>query len=260
MTVKEFRLDRKSTGAHQLEGLWGPLEGDLLYDMSAKNGGMGHHGTRAGTGPRSQRSTRGQVPLFNGVDDYYQCDGPMRISHDTFTVMAWVWLDSTGLDDKPTAVGSGAGGASDWLLAIYDADVAGSFLRFNGVAITAAAAAGSFHPLKDSWAHIAAVRWHDGGSANAQMDLYQNGLLVGNDNVAHSTFLPYEIVQIGQSFGRANRWWQGMIDDVRYYSRALTGAQIHYIYRRTKDTPYADLMLRPTRRLVHRHRGALEAD
>jgi hypothetical protein len=259
MSIKEFRLDRKSAGANQLEGLWGPLKGDLLYDMSAKNGGKGNHATREGTEPGwAFDPHHGQVPYFDGVNDAFDAERSLSIHTDAFTVTAWVWLDSTIATHSPVIMGQGVEpGATEWTFWVSNPLIATERLRFNAIGIWAEAPNGSF-PL-DEWVHVAAARFKVGGGG-ASLSIYQNGLLMHTDALADNNIGTAKVFRIGAGEAAAQRRWKGMIDDVRYYSRCLSIAQITHIYRMTRYNPYADLLLRPTRRIVHRHRGALEAD
>lgn len=254
MSLKQFRLDTKSAGAQALEGLWGPgPPGDLLYDMSAKGRGRGNHATRTGAGPRSQYDeVRGHSLLFNGVDDVWSTERALQVDAGAFTMTAWVWLDSTTLQVNAAVCGSGDFHAAEWMFRISGSNGAAAALQGYGALgnISAAAVAGTFHGLKDSWAHVAFSRT-TGGVAN----IYQNGLFVGTDATAADNLNTAKVLQIGCADSAANRWWQGMIDDVRHYSRALSLGEISHIYERTRYHPYADIVLEPIRRHGRHHWG-----
>lgn len=258
MSIKEFRLDRKSAGAHCLRGLWGPKMGDLVYDVSATGGGKANHATRAGGEPRSVPSERGHVMLFDGVNDAYASErgldlgGPTGI--EAFTVMAWVWLDSTVPQVAPGIMSQGAFGGTEWILWIGWANIANANLWFSAIGISCEAPLGSFHAVKNQWVHVAASRQMIGGGGGT-VSIYQNGVLMDTDPTALNNVGTAKVLQIGSGQSEATRWFKGMIDDVRYYNRGMSIAEIHHVYQTTRYHPYADIMLRPTRRLVHRHRG-----
>lgn len=260
--MKQFRLDRKSTGAHNLEGLWGPLEGDLLYDMSATGGGRGNHATRAGTGPRSQYDPqRGHCMLFNGTDDVYDCERSLiNVARNDgirglYTLMAWVWLDPAVTQTYAGIISEDAAlAANSWRFSVMNSHLATARLRFATVGIVALADPGTFHGVKGEWVHVALTRRWDGlAGFNTVWSLYQNAVLM--DSAIGGGLRADDPMAIGSGMHDANRWWHGMIDDVRQYSRCLTAAQITHIYETTRYHPYADLMLRPTRRYAFRHRG-----
>jgi len=254
MSVKEFRLDAKSAGAQALEGLWGPgPPGDLLFDVSAKGRGRGNHATRVGAGARTQMSDRGRVLLFNGVNDLWETERSLEINADPFTLMAWVWLDTTVPTNLAAMLGSGFTAVAEWIF--YVTPSTGGVpcrlwaLGENGP-ISAAAALGTFDSAKDNWTHVAWTR-----TAGAVAYVYQNGIQVATDATAGSNLSTAKALQIGCADTNLLCWWKGMIDDVRYYRRALSIGEITHIYRTTRWTPYADILLRPTRRYLQRHRA-----
>jgi hypothetical protein len=262
MTLKPFRLDRKVTGAHNLEGLWGPgPPGDLLYDASATGKGRGNHASREGTGPRYRDDPqRGRVSVFNGVDDHWDCERPLiNTARDggiggLYTFTAWVWLDPTVTQNTPVIIGADdAFAPRRWAFYVNQAHLATAHLRFATTGVNVAGPAGSFHAVKGEWVHVAVVREQDNiPGFNTHWHLYQNGLSIA-EGIAGG-LRAVDPPTIGAGFHLLNNWWHGMIDDVRQYSRCLTPAQIWYIYQTTQYHPYADIDHRPTRKLITRHR------
>lgn len=253
MSFKEFRLDAKSAGAQALDGLWGPgPPGDLLYDVSAKGRGRGNHGTRVGAGNVWTSSERGIVSQFNGVDDAWNCERALGIDNYAFTLMAWVWLDSTVLSTTASVLGIGDLGADELQYRVQNSHAAGARLRVFGNAgtINVDSVGGSFHGVKESWVHVAVSRIRSGAA-----NIYQNGLLMGTDATAGANLNTVKVLQIGCADSAAISWWKGMIDDVRYYSRTLSIAEITHIYRTTRWTPYADIALGRIRRHGRHQRG-----
>ncbi|MEE9185242.1 MAG: LamG domain-containing protein [Acidimicrobiia bacterium] len=244
MSIKEFRLDRKAAGAQALEGLWGPgPPGDLLYDMAGV--GKGNHATRAGTGARSQLSDRGRVLLFNGVDDVWESERSLNIGTEAFTITAWVWLDSTVPGANASFASQGDTAAGEWMFRVVGSNVAGAQLGAYGDTgiLNAAAPIGTFHPVKDEWVHVALTR----EVVAADCHVYQNGALMWTDP-AIVNLNTAKAFDIGGADDAAGRWWKGMIDDVRYYSRTLSLGEITHMYNATRYTPYADIALGRMRR------------
>jgi len=253
MPVKRFRLDTKSAGAQALEGLWGPgPPGDLLYDMSAKGRGAGNHATRVGAGGRTQLSARGRVLLFNGVDDVWNTERPLGIGAASFTICAWVWLDSTVATAGASIAGSGDAGAGEWMFRVSPSSGVGAALSpyADAGGITPSAAAGTFHVVKEEWVHVA---WNR--DAAGVSNVYQNGVYMATDVTAADNLNTAKVMTIGGADGHATRWWKGMMDDVRYYSRALSLGEIGHIYNATRYQPYADIALGWIRRHGRPHRG-----
>ena len=93
-------------------------------------------------------------------------------------------------------------------------------LKTNGTTTTLIATSGDL--LDNQWVHVAAV--YDG----ATMKLYKDGVEVGSvaktgsitTNSGVSAWIG------GNPPGATDRAWDGQIDDVRVYSRALTAAEI----------------------------------
>jgi hypothetical protein len=252
MSIKNFRLDTKSAGAQALEGLWGPVVGDLLYDMSAKGRGRGNHCTRTGTGARSQMSDRGRVLLFNGADDVWTCERALGIGTASYTFMAWAWLDPAVAVTAACVMGSGDTGVGEFRLGTTNSHNATTRCSHqgDGGGISADGPAGAFHGRKGLWTHVAFTR--HAGRATARTLV--NGLQVGADLTAADNLNTAKLHTIGCADGHAARWWLGMIDDVRYYSRALSLGEIGHIYTATRWTPYADIAKRTRRPMGKRNR------
>jgi hypothetical protein len=250
MAELAFRINRKSPLVNCLAGLWGPCQGDMLYDMAIP--GKGNHCSRVGGEPRWDLDTlRGYVPYFDGVNDSWDSERSLNIGWTAFTVCAWVWLDST-ITHGAVALGQTDVGVRRWAFWVQNADNANAQLRFNGIAIVATAAAGSF--LKDQWVHIAASRRRRPGAQ--RMDLYQNGALVASDAFANSNLTATEPLTIGSFDADPIYYWKGKITDARYYNRGLTMAEVNWIYRTTRWETYKDIRLRPFNRLILRHSNA----
>jgi hypothetical protein len=198
-------------------------------------------------------SDRGRVMLFNGADDTWEVETAFAIGLGTFTVCAWVWMDAPPATSLSAPFASGNVGAGEWMLRIVNAQNANAQAQAYGAgaAINVTAALGSFHALKESWVHLAYTR------RGALATLFQNGISMGTDATANSNLNTAKPFRIGHANVGANYWWDGMIDDVRYYSRELSLGEIGHIYERTRWTPYADIRKMPKRRMGKRNRQTL---
>lgn len=262
MTVKEFRLDRKSIGAHCLKGLWGPgptgSAGKTWLDMSVRrNDGVLTNMdlvTDCVADPE-----RGWVLDFV-TDQSVQV--PNFLTTGDYSITAWVkansWvpepLSNKAIIDNSTALGSG--------FRFYGFGDVGKWLKLsNDYLVVSAGAVGTVPLVAGEWLHVAGTSHNTGATSTCKV--YQNGRLTGTNLFVEN------YVQNGSNLGIGYRptggdsiitAFDGRMADVRIYNRALTGAQITHIYNATRYHPYADILLRPTRRYVHRHRGALQAD
>jgi hypothetical protein len=200
--------------------------------------GFGNTGSWFGTGahwsPAGRFAGAGQ---FNGTDDYVQAtDVPNSDAGSQLSVSYWV--DPTSLATKqghvskydpganPTnntfAVRSQNSSPGELFVFIFGANDSGN----NYFQSTSAAL------VTGSWQHIAFV--YDGTAAtnSGRLKLYKNGALVSG---TYSGTVPASLnnssapVAIGRrldssAFGQ--RYYSGLIDDVRIYSQALSPAQI----------------------------------
>lgn len=260
MSIKEFRLDRKSIGAHCLKGLWGPgptgSAGKAWLDMSVRrNDGVLTNMdlvTDCVADPE-----RGWVLDF-ATDQSVQVSNFMTTGdYSSYSITAWVkatWLpgDAMAIVDNSIALGSG--------FRFYR--YAETFLKLsNDFLFLSAGAVGVTVLPSGEWLHVAGTSHNTG--ATSFCAVYLNGRLDGWNATVEN------YVQNGSNLGIGYRptggtssitAFNGRMHDVRIYNRALTGPQITHMYNATRYHPYADILLRPTRRYVHRHRGALEAD
>lgn len=84
-------------------------------------------------------------------------------------------------------------------------------------------------PLTRDFAHLVGTYdKKDGGK------IYLNGKLnMGNTNMSKGTpidKIPNEGVVIGHDYGMGNRWWDGIIDEVAIYNRALSEAEVKDLF------------------------------
>ncbi len=179
---------------------------------------------------------------FDGLDDYVDVN---YISRDAFllpiyTVSAWFRVDGNSLDpgdpNRDFISVTNAGGEHGFLLEIRGNDDMRYLHR---------------HPLsqyygpdaenilttatyKDGlWHHAAAVRVSD----NSRL-LYVDGQVVGSDSNATTVFDAPLKVTLGALFSpgytQGGRWWNGAIDDVRIYNRALSSTEVTALYNRNE--------------------------
>ncbi len=163
---------------------------------------------------------------FDGVNDYIDCgNGPSTLFdfRDSFTLEAWVKY--SGLPTLGAIVAR-----SDDRYATFNYHMGVAHGKF--VAMADQAHIGSYWLLSDSelvedvWYHLAYV--YD----NKSMTLYINGQEEGHavfrdagsgDPIAH-----FYIGNTGQWPGYAdNRYFNGVIDEVAVYNRALTAGEVH---------------------------------
>ncbi len=74
------------------------------------------------------------------------------------------------------------------------------------------------------WSHVAAA--YDG----TNMVLYLDGAEVSSTNVTGTVQTNAANLGIGTTLGTTNRWFDGLIDDLRIYNRGLSSAEAHEVY------------------------------
>jgi hypothetical protein len=189
--------------------------------------GAGNDGTLEG-GTTFASGKVGQAFSFDGVDDYVSL-GTSEIIGDatSFTIDAWIWIDgfvdkqlpiygeySSLTDDAKNylAVGNTQSGLEQRVF--FDQFIpTGGFLRS-----TTQLTAGQWH-------HVAYTQ------AGTTRILYIDGVPRGTDSVieTYSGALPND-VRIGRRGGTANMGFDGLIDEVEIFNRALTGSEVLAIF------------------------------
>jgi len=204
-----------------LVGHW-PLDGS-----GADRSGVGRHvSPAAGTAWTSLRAG-GELGL-DGTSGAYAATGSVLDTTTGFTVSAWVRLAPTAsLSTMYTAVSQDGATTSRFLLQ-HDPALGWVFkvrLPDGGGKISAVATT----PARlGAWVHLTGV------SEPNKTYVYVNGVLEGSADVAYDWAAP-EGFNIGRArfAGAPVNWWNGAIDDVRAYGRALTPAEVAVISGRT---------------------------
>lgn len=204
-----------------LVAAYGFNEGGGLTAMDSS--GNGHNGTLV-NGPGW---TEDPAIEFDGDDDYIDL-GTFDAGGTALTLAAWFNAndlancssDDCRLISKSTSTAEDA----HYFMLSTHREGSSTRLRFrlktNGVTKTLVASSG--HLLEGQWTHAAAV--YDG----SEMRLYQDGELVGS-TAKSGTISTSDSVSVwigGNPTSPTAMPWQGIIDEVRLYNRALTVNEI----------------------------------
>ena len=195
-----------------LVGHW-KLDGDAL-DASGNN----RHGTLGGS-PQFVPGVYGAALDFDG-DDSLTITGYKGIEGtNPFSIAAWIQTEST---DTKTIVtwGSAVSGAK------IELRIISNILRANH----GAGNVNSAGTVNDGqWHHVALTVTANATLSYPQMILYVDG----RDNTVPSTdadpvlnIVPSFDVGIGWRSTDSDRYWEGLIDDVRIYNRVLTADEV----------------------------------
>ena len=152
---------------------------------------------------------------------------------DNFSISMWINVTSypsAGVND--TFYGNGEADANGVRMQIDDAGV------FNFDFAFVANLSSGYTLNTGTWYHVAAVR------TSGTTQLYVNGAAQGGTS-ASTPNGPASYVTVGANRiagGTAGDWFNGVIDEIRHYDRAITAAEVLQVYNRGTNTrDYADI-------------------
>lgn len=223
--LQEVLPGATSTLTDGLIGHW-RFDGDT-QDSS----GQGNHGTAQG-GPTFSTGKLGQGLSFDGTDDYIQTTSDELKTTSSLTIAAWIRADNASMRHiiwQGAAAGNGGGAEEELALNVGNTvNGASNQLQFfvegvnDDINITT-----SFSDTTN-WHHVAAVV--TGLDTTPQAELFLDGVSIGTDIAdSISRSLWDTNLRIGRP-GAATRLFDGAIDDVRVYTRALSQADITELY------------------------------
>ena len=222
-----------------------PVGADLLFHYDFEKGELEDASGKNNLGevrgePEQVNGRVGMALKFDGVDDYiFLCDqnvGPLAFMHDPFTERsAAMWIKADEVNGDHTIFEEG-GDQKGFAIRI----IAGK-LQFS-VADSSIEATVNADYTDTDWHHIAGV--YKGGA----LYLYIDGKKVATGNA------PYEEVgshtdqsAIGATFdadaygrNKAEEPWnffQGIIDEIRFYDTAITDQEISHLYQQVAVEP-----------------------
>ncbi len=216
-----------------LVGYWtfdgGDMAGGVARDRSGNNN---MNSSNISTSTFYALGKIGQGVKFDGTDDVLSKDSPTNLTFNTaFTLSAWIKTGSKVTTTKEI-VGRWDGIEWGYVLAInenssdhkvkivIDKDVGGG---------SRDAARSSVNAVNDDkWHHIVGV--YDG--PNTRLDLYVDGVLSTatlEGTIPASISSQSRPIYIGNDNG-STRSYQGLIDDVRIYNRAISSGEVLQLY------------------------------
>ena len=160
---------------------------------------------------------------FDGIDDYVDLgnDASLALSPSGMTVSAWVCLGDNTSGKRMGILGKMARGTYRGFSLTREDNNKIMFLRGNGTFKVLHGVQSDGVYTQEEWVHVAGVR--RGGTSY----LYING--VRQQDTDTTSFLDSgEIAHVGRYYGNSGiRPFDGMIDDVRFYSRGLSSTEIN---------------------------------
>lgn len=219
-------------GAEGLVARWKFDEGSgqVAYDASGNN----NHGKIHGA--KYVKCGDGYALQFDGLTDYVDCGNDKSLNVESITIELWIKFNSfTGPYDTPISKGNAEGSLS--LSKSYDE----SFKFYFGIGSPHRVGLSLGVPSLDTWYHWVGTY----NAADGVGKAYVNGVIADTQAAAPGPLPPStNAMEIGRcsvsSPQSGERYFNGTIDEVVIYNRALTEAEIKNNYERGKRSlPFA---------------------
>ena len=195
------------------------FDGDLRDSVGS------HHGTAIGDAQITTDAARGQVLALDGTGDAVDVAYSAELNPEAFTASVWANPDADGVGHRSPLTSRDDGPQRGYILYLTPENTwqfwTGTGTGWHGTAGPAA--------QLGEWTHITAT------FADEQKALYINGRLAGEGSapLALNTERPLRI-GAGATEGPGNYFFQGMIDEVRIYDRALSAEEVAGLAGRTE--------------------------
>ncbi|TSC88932.1 MAG: thrombospondin N-terminal-like domain-containing protein [Parcubacteria group bacterium Gr01-1014_3] len=207
-----------------LVGFW-PFNGpDVSGTVATDRGSGGNNGTLTG-GPTVASGVVGQALKFDGINDYVDVVTPPTLT--AFSISGWVRISGTGV--HPVVNFGAAGGVP--LVSLYW-DTTRHIIYMGG----------SNYRYFNADTNLADNNWHHvvftiPGTADADITtsaIYVDGVLQStNATVSTGAQTAKSILWIGRT-AQVAAYFDGLLDEVRAYNRALSATEVAEIYRAGK--------------------------
>ncbi len=213
-------LDYGLVGHWTFDGADIGLSGTTAKDRSGQN----NHGTLTG-GPLQAIGRIGQALSFDGSNDYVDL-GTGLDQNGEVTMSAWIKADDISTNRQSVITNSSsAGTAADYSLDINRTTGRVSVLRSS----TAVSVTGNQTLQAGKWYHIVGVI--SGSSGNWTVSVYVDGVLDKSATDTNNANGTNQTTAIGRQGAFNGRYFNGPIDDVRLYNRALSAGEINKLWQ-----------------------------
>lgn len=228
--ICDFRLYNRILTAAEAQTLyeWGsvdvsspPEDGVAYYPLDGDGTDAWGSNDATVNGATVSNGLIGQCYDFDGSDDYLDL-GTISEIHNATAISFGGWINAKwDTNDDKEVIGATTADFNnqiDIMMRSSGNNVRG-VIRRNGTTANA-----SFpYPPDDVWIHVFVV------FSNSELKLYKNAELMDTGTGPSQT--PDEFTMTCMTRQSVNRYVDGLLDDVRFYDRALTPAEIFEVYR-----------------------------
>jgi hypothetical protein len=164
---------------------------------------------------------------FDGTDDALDLGTTLLPTNTSYTIIAWVWLDSAA--DGPNNILSTEPAPFWWNGGTLQAGVGGSYSVVSEASFP-----------KGAWQHVAVTFRDGGGAKEGVMTLYRNGVSVDSASALPDRFVAGQAylgahVKKAEDPGDPTSFWNGRIGEVEVYVGELTASGVEAIFDVTKS-------------------------
>ncbi len=227
----------KSSLSAGLVGHWtlDETSGASIADSAGSNTGTWTDGVNNDVAEETTTGQNGTALIFDGSDDEVTIPHFALSGTSGLTIASWVYLDNAVTDPRiisknDTAFNSG----HDWALFMDDSggnERLTTRLRTSGNS-AAHRFISSYNLPLDEWHHVA-VTYNE---TTALISMYVDGIF--HSSQTHPDGGPIDAGNAGRNIaignsGSGGRFWDGMLDDIRVYERALSATDIQKLYNNT---------------------------
>jgi hypothetical protein len=212
-----------------LQGYW--MFDEEIGTIVADSSGLGNHGTIVGATWTSEGKF-GNALEFDGTDDYIEIKGYKGVlGSRSRTVTAWI---KTGANKYMDIMSWGNYSAGEqWIFSVTGAGSRTEPAGILRLSVSGGYISGSTRVADEKWHHVMAVLENNDLVNVSDVLLYVDG-----EPDAPAKVIPQAInttigtnLRIGASSDGSNKYFEGLIDNVRIYERALGAMEINDISR-----------------------------
>jgi hypothetical protein len=201
---------------------WYPAAGNAV-DAEGGHDGSALNGAGFGNGKVGQAFT------FDGANAVVEVpdDPAWDFGSNAFTIETWVNFNAISGSDVLVAHSEGTGDVNKWIFWLRNGKLE-FYLNVSGTTTASIASSATFTPIVGQWYHVAVTR------SGTIYKFYVNGAQNGTDRF-DSNSIPAANASLTLGHAEVISSLNGKLDEVKIFSRALSGAEIASIYNSSTE-------------------------